>query len=167
MFERYQTTPLNELPAVLAKDVISMHDQGLQRVDRCAMAHGLVAYIPFLDFQLADYAICVPPRLKIKKGVEKWILRRTVAEMLPAQIVNRPKAVFWSSGGVRELLSDYANENISLEEFRRERALPNGWIINTPEELMYYRIFRECFGNAADNPVWVGRTKGAPFIKTR
>jgi len=165
-FGRYKATPINKLPKVLAKDIISMHNQGLQRVDRCAMAHGLIAYIPFLDFELADYAICIPPRMKIKDGVEKWILRRTVAAMLPDQIVNRPKTVFWSSGGVRELLSVYANENISLEVFSRERTLPNGWIINTPEELMYYRIFREYFGNAADNPVWVGRTKGAPFIKT-
>lgn len=74
--------------------------------------------------------------------------------------------MFWSSGGVRELLLDYANKYISLEEFARERTLPNGWIINTPEELMYYRIFKECFGNVADNPAWVGRTKGAPFIET-
>jgi hypothetical protein len=27
------------------------------------------------------------------------------------------------------------------EEFRRERSLPNGWVLNTKEELMYYRVF--------------------------
>ncbi len=165
-FQRYKTTPISELPGVLAKDVMSMHNEGLQRVDRCSMAHGLVAYVPFLDFELADYAICIPPQLKIKEGVEKWILRRTIAEKLPSQIVNRPKAVFWDSGGVRELLSNYANQRIPLKEFARERILPNGWIINTPEELMNYRIFREYFGKAADNPTWVGRTKGAPFVET-
>jgi len=75
--------------------------------------------------------------------------------------------VFWSAGGVQEILSDYANDHISLKEFTNERVLPNGWLINTPEELMYYRIFKDCFGNAADDPTWVGRTKGAPFLETK
>ena len=39
--------------------------------------------------------------------------------------------------------------------------LPNGWQINTREELMYYRIFKEHFGDLTDLD-WMGRTKGAP-----
>ena len=165
-FERYKSIPSGELPGVLGKDIMSMHNQGLQRVDRCSMAHGLVAYAPFLDFELVEYSMCIPPALKIKDGVEKWILRMAVEGNLPPQIINRPKDAFWSSGGVQELLSEYAYEHISLDEFARERVLPNGWFINTPEELMYYRIFRDWFGSAADNPTWVGRTTGAPFLET-
>jgi asparagine synthase (glutamine-hydrolysing) len=33
--------------------------------------------------------------------------------------------------------------------------------LNTKEELLYYRIFREQFGAELDLS-WVGRTKGAP-----
>ena len=47
------------------------------------------------------------------------------------------------------------------DEFRRERTLPNGWVLNTKEELMYYRIFRAQFGELSDLS-WMGRTKGAP-----
>jgi asparagine synthase (glutamine-hydrolysing) len=47
------------------------------------------------------------------------------------------------------------------EEFRRERALLNGWVLNTKEELMDYRVVREQLGEL-DDLSWMGRTKGAP-----
>ena len=50
---------------------------------------------------------------------------------------------------------------LSIHPFCRERRLPNGWMLNTKEELMYYRIFRDHFGDLADLS-WMGRTKGAP-----
>jgi asparagine synthase (glutamine-hydrolysing) len=34
-------------------------------------------------------------------------------------------------------------------------------VLNSKEEIMYYRIFREHFGNMEDLS-WMGRTKGAP-----
>jgi hypothetical protein len=37
----------------------------------------------------------------------------------------------------------------------------NGWSLNTKEELLYYPIFREHFGELSDL-AWMGRTKGAP-----
>jgi len=44
----------------------------------------------------------------------------------------------------------------------KKRYLPNGWILNSKEELLYYRIFSEWFGDAGDLH-WMGRTKGAPM----
>lgn len=52
---------------------------------------------------------------------------------------------------------------ISDAEFRSERLLSNGWMLNTKEELLYDRIFREQFG-AATNLTWMGRSKGAPVL---
>jgi asparagine synthase (glutamine-hydrolysing) len=61
------------------------------------------------------------------------------------------------------LISDYAEKKISDEDFQRERKLKNGWVLNTKEELLYYRIFREHFGELEDIS-WMGRTKGAPEV---
>ena len=93
--------------------------------------------------------------------MEKWILRRAIDEKLPKEIVNRKKAKFWEGAGVSELLAQYANEHITDDEFKDERTLLNGEVINTKEELMYYRIFRRHFGDLTDIS-WMGRTKGAP-----
>ena len=76
------------------------------------------------------------------------------------KIVKR-KAKFWQGAGVGELLAQYAEEQITDEDFRRERTLLNRWTLNTKEELMCYRIFEEHFGKLGDLS-WMGRTKGAP-----
>jgi hypothetical protein len=36
--------------------------------------------------------------------------------------------------------------------------------LNTKEELLYYRLFRDAFGDSVD-PQVVGRTKGAPVVR--
>ncbi len=152
-------------PAQIPDELIDitgrLHNTALQRVDRCASAHGTVAHTAFLDPDVVDYALRIPARYKLRDGTEKWILRRAVEDTLPDVIVERTKAKFWEGAGVSDLLSQYADENIPDKDFQDERNLPNGWQLNTKEELMYYRIFRERFG-ALEDLSWMGRTKGAP-----
>ncbi len=150
-----------ELPDELIDITGRLHNTALQRVDRCASAHGTVAHTGFLDPDVVDYALRIPMRYKLRDGQEKWILRRAVADTLPDVIVERTKAKFWEGAGVGDLLAQYADEHVADEDFLRERNLPNGWQLNTKEELMYYRIFKEHFG-ALDDLSWMGRTKGAP-----
>jgi asparagine synthase (glutamine-hydrolysing) len=73
-------------------------------------------------------------------------------------VLHRPKAKFWEGAGVGNILSAYAEEAISDEEFASERKLPDGGRLNTKEELFYYRIFKEHFGEDIDLSL-VGRTK--------
>ncbi len=150
-----------ELPDELIDIIGRLHNTALQRVDRCSSAHGTVAHVGFLDPEVVDYALRIPAGYKINQGIEKWILRRAMEGVLPEAVLNRPKAKFWEGAGVGELLAQYAEEKIKDEEFTRERDLPNGWVLNTKEELMYYRIFREHFGPVIQLD-WMGRSKGAP-----
>jgi len=144
-------------------DIIGrLHNTALQRVDRSASAHGTVAHVAFLDPDVVDYALRIPVELKLRGDVEKWVLRRAMEGELPERVLRRRKEKFWEGAGVEELISEHADRIISDSEFSRERKLPNGWVINTKEELMYYRIFREHFGELEDLS-WMGRTKGAPI----
>ena len=138
-----------------------LHNTALQRVDRSAAAHGITAYVRFLDPQIIDFALRIPSKYKIIKGVEKWILRESMKDYLPADIIERPKSKFWQGSGVEDTIQELADNSISDYEFRKERLLPNGWTLNTKEELFYYRIFEEHFGVLEDLS-WMGRTKGAP-----
>lgn len=138
-----------------------LQNTALQRVDRSASAFGIVAHVVFLDPDVVDYALRIPADLKLRDGVEKWILRRTMDGKLPDRVLNRSKVKFWEGAGVGDLISDYADKNITDSDFSRERILPNGWVINTKEELMYYRIFKERLGELEDLS-WMGRTKSAP-----
>jgi asparagine synthase (glutamine-hydrolysing) len=160
---------LKELePGQLAHELMDivqrLHNTALQRVDRSASAHGLVAHVPFLDLDVVEYAQTIPPQFKLWRNgemIEKWIVRQAMVGALPEEVLWRSKAKFWKGAGVGDLLAHYADERIGDAEFDRERTLPNGWTINTREELIYYRIFREHFGDARDLS-WMGRTKGAP-----
>jgi asparagine synthase (glutamine-hydrolysing) len=54
------------------------------------------------------------------------------------------------------LLALSAEDQITDAEYHRERILPNGWTLQSKEALMYYRIFRERFGEI-DDLSWMGR----------
>jgi asparagine synthase (glutamine-hydrolysing) len=154
----------DQLADELTDIMCRLHNTALQRVDRSASAHGLVAHVPFLDSDVVEYAMHIPPALKLRKegeAIEKWILRRALLDALPTEVLWRRKAKFWQGAGVGDLLEQYADAQITDGEFKRERALPSGLVVNTKEELMYYRIFRQHFGEL-DNLSWMGRTKGAP-----
>lgn len=138
-----------------------LHDTALQRVDRSATAHGIVAYVPFLDSDVVNFAFCIPEQYKIRNNIEKWILRKTMENFLPRSIVNRTKSKFWKGAGVEERIAHYIEEQISDQDFIKERKLMNGWLLNSKEELFYYRLFQEKFGELRELD-WIGRTKGAP-----
>ena len=61
------------------------------KVDRLSMAHSLEVRVPFLDHELVEFCATIPPSLKMRGLVEKHILRRAVAGVLPHEIAGRPK----------------------------------------------------------------------------
>lgn len=161
-YDYIKRLPLNEIPGELEDIVLRLHNTALQRVDRCAYAHGLVPFVPFADLDVVRYALSIPPQYKVHHrhgvAVEKWILRRAFQGLLPDAVLWRPKAKFWQGAGVATLLAEHAEKSVTDADFRRERVLPNGWRLHSKEELLYYRIFREHFGGIP-NLDWMGRTK--------
>jgi asparagine synthase (glutamine-hydrolysing) len=160
-YEYLKALPVEQLSGELLDITGRLHNTALQRVDRSAAAGGIAPYVAFLDPDVVLYALRIPAQFKIRNGVEKWILRQAMADALPEEVLNRPKAKFWQGAGVQDLLDAYANDHISDREFTLERRLPNGWELNTKEELLYYRTFRDIFG-PLEELEWMGRTKGAP-----
>ena len=59
--------------------------------DRVAMAHSVEGRYPFLDYRVAEFAMKLPARLKMKVLNEKYLLKRTFGHMIPASIIKRPK----------------------------------------------------------------------------
>ncbi len=149
------------LPSELVDIVNRLHNTALQRVDRCSSAFGTVAHVGFLDDGVVDYALQIPASMKLRDGVEKWILRKAMEGTMPDSVLWRAKAKFWQGAGVEDFLARHAEEQISDADFKKERTLPNGVQLNTKEELFYYRLFRERFGDFEDLS-WMGRTKGSP-----
>jgi len=150
-----------QLPDLLFNLTASLHNTALQRVDRCSTAHGITAYVPLLDPTVVEYSMQIPAEMKIKDGIEKWIFRKSMESLLPQSIIYRKKAKFWQGSGMNDLLSKYADSHITDGDFAMEQMLPNGWRLNSKEELMYYRIFKQHFGEL-QNLEWMGRTQVKP-----
>ncbi|HEV2975272.1 MAG TPA: asparagine synthase (glutamine-hydrolyzing) [Solirubrobacteraceae bacterium] len=66
----------------------------LMRVDKMTMATSVEARAPFLDRELVEFAIALPMEMKVREGVGKWLLKRTVDGLLPSEIVHRTKQGF-------------------------------------------------------------------------
>jgi asparagine synthase (glutamine-hydrolysing) len=63
----------------------------LKRADALGMAHSLELRVPFLDREIVELAARIPGPMTIRHGVGKHILRRALAPVLPAAVVERPK----------------------------------------------------------------------------
>jgi asparagine synthase (glutamine-hydrolysing) len=90
--------------------------------------------------------------------MEKWLLRKALVDKLPDAIVWRRKAKFWEGAGAADLLTQYAEEQISDSEYHLEKHLGLEGNLRSKEELLYYRIFKSFFGERVPLEE-IGRTK--------
>ena len=66
----------------------------LIKVDRMSMLHSLEVRSPFLDYRLVELGLKVPSRLRVKSGVNKYLLRRLAARHLPKKVCQAAKRGF-------------------------------------------------------------------------
>jgi len=86
------TDPLNR--ALYLDQETLLPDQVLPFVDRLSMAHSVEVRPPFLDHRLAEFAATLPGGMKIRGGRVKHILKEAVRDLLPAELLARPKEGF-------------------------------------------------------------------------
>lgn len=100
-------------------------DDLLVKADRMSMAHGLELRSPFLDVELASYAIQLPARLKVGGLTLKRALKHGLRADLPKEILRRRKHGF----GVpldrwfRDDLSGYVDHMLAAPGARIRRHL--------------------------------------------
>lgn len=87
-------------------------DDILFKVDRMSMAVSLETRGPFLDYKLVEFAARLPASLRLRGLSGKYLLKRAMHDVLPEQILYRPKLGFnipyknWLRHELRELLLD-------------------------------------------------------------
>ncbi len=96
----------------LVDSMIVLPDTFLEKVDRASMAASVEVRVPFLDHDLVELCLRLPGAHKVPGGRPKWLLRRAMADILPAEVVNRPKTGFgvpygfWLRDGLEEFFHD-------------------------------------------------------------
>ncbi len=66
----------------------------LTKSDKISMAHSVELRVPFLNERLFEYALSLPARDKLRRGVHKYIVRKAFHDLIPDEVMNRPKAGF-------------------------------------------------------------------------
>jgi len=100
-------------------------DDLLLKMDRATMAFSLEARSPLLDHELASHVATFPDRWLFEGGRGKRILREAYRDVLPAQILDRPKHAFsvpihlWMRGELRSRLDALvtAEDSVLFEWF--------------------------------------------------
>jgi asparagine synthase (glutamine-hydrolysing) len=95
-----------------------LQDNLLLRQDKNTMAHSLELRCPFLDHRIIEMAFDMPPRLKIRGLVDKWVERDLARKLLPGENVKRSKNPFYfpleyfhESSPIQELISMTLDED--------------------------------------------------------
>jgi asparagine synthase (glutamine-hydrolysing) len=66
----------------------------LMRVDKIGMSVSIEPRVPFLDHKLVEFTMNLPLELKVGDGVAKSLLKQALADLLPADVIQRPKMGF-------------------------------------------------------------------------
>jgi asparagine synthase (glutamine-hydrolysing) len=111
-----------------------MHDYIVQTLDRHSMARSVEIRVPFLDHELAEWCLAMPPRFKQARR-EKRVLRRAMAAELPAEILGRRKRGLGgpTASKMRGPLPPFAEELLSPESLRAKGLFDADRVTRTRE----------------------------------
>jgi asparagine synthase (glutamine-hydrolysing) len=90
--------------------------------DRVCYANSVEGRYPFLDVDLVEFIRKIPPRLKVKDLVEKYILKQLSARYLPKEIYNRQKFGFVAPGSPQLLRNniEWVNDMLSYDNIKKQ-----------------------------------------------
>jgi asparagine synthase (glutamine-hydrolysing) len=93
----------------------------LVKADLATMAHGLELRSPLLDVQLIEWVNSLPSEFKIKGKETKHILKDIARDLVPGELINRPKMGFaipratWLRSELKDLSYDLLTDGVAKD----------------------------------------------------
>jgi asparagine synthase (glutamine-hydrolysing) len=132
---------LNRLLYVNVRTKLAHHI--LPKVERITSFWNLEGHSPLADKACVDNAFMIPPQLKLKGTIEKWVLKEAVRDLLPTTIIDRPKSGMrvpvqnWLHGALRDLSNELLfNKQSRIHGLFQEKTIRK-WLKS--EGLIYAR----------------------------
>lgn len=139
---------VDTLDKLLYADTKTYLHELLMKQDQMSMAASIESRVPFLDHKLAEFSARMPREMKLRGGTTKWILREAMADVLPSEILTRPKMGFpvplgkWLRTTHRHIVDEYVLS---------ERAVTRGIF---DREYVASLVARHSAGENADEKLW-------------
>jgi asparagine synthase (glutamine-hydrolysing) len=120
-------TAIGKLLAMDCKN--NLPEKFLMKADRGTMANAVEGRLPLLDKNIIEFAFCIPARMKIRQGVSKYIFRKSVHDLLPKSIINRPKQGFgtpiqdWFNGELKEIIVQKVSDGELITRLAKQKPV--------------------------------------------
>lgn len=113
-------------------------DDIMTKVDRASMMVSLEAREPLLDFRLVEHAMSIPANYKIHGLTRKYILKKTMKDMLPKDILSKRKQGFTipMKHWMRNELKAMIEEKLSKENLQELGLFNTNYVENIIEQHM-------------------------------
>lgn len=121
--EKYKSynTDLSDTQSLFYTDTqIILKNTFLEKVDKSTMANSIEVRVPFLDKDLTTYLLGLDSQLKIKNGVQKYLLKKVLDGIIPDEILYGKKKGFGVPYGywLKTSLKEYFLEQINTESVK-------------------------------------------------
>jgi asparagine synthase (glutamine-hydrolysing) len=109
-------------------------DDILTKVDRMSMAVSIEARVPLLDYHIVEFALNLPPHMKLKGSRTKSILRNAVKYLVPDLVLEKPKQGFsipmktWLRTSLKPMMFDLLSKEALDKHGYFEHQVVSGWI---------------------------------------
>jgi asparagine synthase (glutamine-hydrolysing) len=139
---------------------------------------GIEVTQPYLDPEFMDWAKKLPMKVKINmhnnEKYSKWLLRKAYENIMPQEVVWRPKAPLETGTGTAALNTVFEEQYTNAEFAEKKKAIfeMDNVQIRDKEQLLYYEAFRKNFDKPSkifpdtnNNAKMCPQCKG--YVKTR
>ena len=96
---------------------VFLPDHNLTYTDKASMAASIEGRPPLTDHRIIEFMFSLPPKFRINKGVQKFLLKKVSEKYIPKEVIYRPKAPFgsplrsWIRGPLQEMINDQLSES--------------------------------------------------------
>lgn len=108
---------------------IILKDTFLEKVDKSTMANSIEVRVPFLDQNLTNFILSLPSHMKVKKSVPKFLLKKSLENILPNKILYGKKKgfgvpySFWLQTGLKNYFFKQINTDPVRDYFDVDKIL--------------------------------------------
>lgn len=96
----------------------------LRYADRNSMAHSREVRLPFLDHRVVEFVFSLPDSFLLRDGWTKWILRKSISDLLPSEVVWRIEKVGFEppqTDWLSKILNTRTRKNV--EDFLKDNGI--------------------------------------------
>jgi asparagine synthase (glutamine-hydrolysing) len=103
-----------DIKTYLSEDILAV-------TDRMSMLHALEVRVPFLDHKFMEFCASIPPEMKMKRFQKKYLLKKAVRTLLPAEVIDHRKQGFVGpmAQWLKNELKTYTRDVLSLENLKK------------------------------------------------